>query len=249
MVRVSVVVPALNEAANLPHVLLRTPRLPEIVEVILVNGASNDGTPDVARALLPSIRIVDQDGRGKGNAVRCGALAAEGDYFLVMDADGSHRPEEIPLYIEMARQGYEMIKGCRYLQGGGTDDETLDRGIMVRLVDIVANMLWGTDFTDMAYGMFMIDRQKFLGLDLTADHFDIEWEVLIKAKRAGLRIARVPAHEASRIHGRSHLTYRRDGWLIFKTVMREGFRGLRERAVNGRRSMDVTGALRRPRSP
>jgi hypothetical protein len=91
----------------------------------------------------------------------------------------------------------------------------------------------------MAYGMFLIDRQKFLDLDLRADHFDIEWEVLIKAKRGGLRIARVPAQEASRIHGRSHLTYPRDGRLIFKTAIREGFRALWERIANGRRSADV----------
>jgi glycosyltransferase involved in cell wall biosynthesis len=113
--------------------------MPEIVEVILVNGASTDGTPDVARKLLPSICIVEQDGRGKGNALRCGASAAKGDYLMVVDADDSHRPEEIPVYIDMARQGYEMIKGCRYLHGGGTEDETLGRGIMVRLADIVAN--------------------------------------------------------------------------------------------------------------
>lgn len=230
----SIVIPALNEAANLPHVLLRIPQLPEIAEVVLVDGASSDGTADVARAHLPTIRIVNQDGRGKGNAVRYGARVAVGEYFLVLDADGSHRPEEIPLYIEKAKQGYDMVKGCRYLEGGGTDDETLDRGIMVRLADLVANMLWGTHFRDMAYGMFSIDRQKFLELDLHADHFDIEWEVLIKAKRRGLTIARVPAHEASRIHGKSHLTYRRDGWLIFKTVMREGVRGVKERLASFR---------------
>ena len=232
--QISIIIPALNEAASLPRVLSRIPRLPEITEVVLVNGASSDGTPDVAKQVLPEIRIVDQDGQGKGNAVRCGARVVTGDYFLVLDADGSHLPEEIPLYVEMAKQGFDMVKGCRYVAGGGTDDETLDRGILVRLADFVANLLWGTDFRDMAYGMYLIDRRKFLELHIQADHFDIEWEVLIKARRKGLKIARVPAYEAPRMHGKSHLTYRRDGVLIFTTVMREAFRGFKDRIIGGR---------------
>ena len=70
--RISIIIPALNEAASLPHVLPRIPRLPEITDVVLVNGTSSDGTPDVAKQVLPDIRIVEQDGRGKGNAIRCG---------------------------------------------------------------------------------------------------------------------------------------------------------------------------------
>ena len=66
-IQVSVVIPALNEAANLPHVLPRIPQLPEIVEVVLVDGRSTDGTPEVARRLMPNIRVLYQDGRGKGN--------------------------------------------------------------------------------------------------------------------------------------------------------------------------------------
>src|SRR4030042_6778809 len=223
---VSIIIPALNEAANLPHVLPRIPQLPEIEEVILVDGASRDGTTEVAQRLLPRIKVVRQDGRGKGNAILCGARAAIGDYFLVLDADGSHTPEEIPLYIEKAREGYDMVKGCRYLKGAGTEDETFDRAIMVRLTDFVANTLWRTNFIELAYGMFLIHRRKFLSLDIRASYLDVEWEVLIKAKRKGLAIARVAACEAARIYGKSHLTYRHDGWLIFKTVVREWLRGL-----------------------
>jgi glycosyltransferase involved in cell wall biosynthesis len=222
---VSIVIPTLNEAANLPHVLPRIPKLPEISEVILVDGHSTDGTVEVARELLPDIRVVNQPGKGKGNAIKAGARAATGDYFLVIDADGSMAPEEIGLYIEKAKQGYEFVKGSRYADGGRTEDETFDRGFMVRLTDLVANIMWQTRFEDMAYGMFLVDRRKFAAMEIRSDYFEVEWEILLKAARDKLRIARVPAVEAARIHGESHLTYRRDGWLIFKLVMLEGIKG------------------------
>src|SRR5438477_4368808 len=85
--RVSVVIPAINEATNLPYVL---PRIPTWVsEVLLVDGRSTDGTVEVARKLLPDIRIVTQRGRGKGDALRCGFEAAAGDIIVMLDADGS----------------------------------------------------------------------------------------------------------------------------------------------------------------
>src|SRR6058998_2153306 len=88
---VSVVIPAMNEAENLPYVL---PRIPAWVhEVILVDGNSTDGTVEVARQLWAGIRIVRQQGRGKGAALRSGFAAATGDIIVMLDADGSTDPE------------------------------------------------------------------------------------------------------------------------------------------------------------
>ena len=85
--RVSVVIPALNEAKNLPFVL---PKLPAYIdEVILVDGHSTDRTVEIARALVPQVRVVHQNGRGKGNALACGFAAASGDIIVMLDADGS----------------------------------------------------------------------------------------------------------------------------------------------------------------
>ena len=235
---ISIIIPALNEAANLPFVLPRIPPVPEILEVILVDGASTDGTADIARDLLAGIRIVEQDGCGKGNAVKCGAQAAKGDYFLVLDADGSQMPEEIPIYLEQAREGYDLVKGSRYLDGRDTEDETLGRVLMCKLTYFVANSLWQTKFSDIGYGVFLINREKFLDLDIKSNFFEMEYELMIKAKRKGLKIVEVPAHENARIHGKSHLSYRHDGWLIFKTVLREWWRGLRERPGESKETVD-----------
>lgn len=224
--KVSIVVPALNEGPNLQYVLPRIPRLPEVCEVLLVDGGSTDDTVETVPQIMPDIRVVRQQGKGKGNAIRFAASIATGDYFLVLDADGSHRPEEIPAYIAKAREGYDLVKGNRYLPGGGTHDETGDRGLLVRLTDLASNVLWGARFQDMAYGMFLVDRQKFLGLGLQGQYFELEWEMLLKAHKRGLKIAYVPGFEDARLQGRSHLTYRRDGWRIFKVIV---LGGLQER--------------------
>src|SRR5436189_2468097 len=96
--RISVVIPALNEGPNLQHVL---PYIPSFVEeVILVDGNSTDDTVSVARTLLPHILIIQQKGKGKGNALKEGFAACTGDIIVMMDADGSTDPKEIPRFIE-----------------------------------------------------------------------------------------------------------------------------------------------------
>src|SRR5216683_5174490 len=91
--RVSIVIPALNEARNLPHVFARLPL--DVHEVIVVDGHSVDDTISVARQLRPDVRIVQQTRQGKGNALACGFEAATGDVIAVVDADGSADPSEI----------------------------------------------------------------------------------------------------------------------------------------------------------
>src|SRR5579884_3724907 len=95
--RISVIIPTLNEAKNLPHVFASLPS--DVYEVILVDGYSTDDTVAVARALYPAVRVVHQTRRGKGNALRCGFRAARGDILVMLDADGSADGAEIPLFV------------------------------------------------------------------------------------------------------------------------------------------------------
>lgn len=227
--KLTVLIPAHNEEKNLAAILAHIPELPQIAEVLLVDGHSSDNTVRVAREVMPGLQVISQDKSGKGNAIVCGARAARGDHFLVLDADGSQRPGEIPLYIEKAEEGFDLVKGSRYMKGGSSDEDTLDRKLITGTAQFIANTLWRTRFSDICYGMFLIDRQKFLDLDIRSLRHDVEWEMMVKAARHSLKIIEIPACEAKRMSGYSHVSYIRDGQLIARTVFREFFTGLKKR--------------------
>src|SRR5438132_917970 len=107
--RVSVVIPTLNEAKNLPHVL---PRIPTWVEeIIIVDGHSTDDTIDVARTCRPDVRIEIVSARGKGVALRAGFKAAVGDIIVALDADGSTDPAEMPAFVGVLMSGADVAVG------------------------------------------------------------------------------------------------------------------------------------------
>src|ERR1700674_3583028 len=147
---ISVVIPALNEAANLPHVLTRIPAM--VDEVVLVDGHSIDSTIDVARAVRPDVRVVLQDGRGKGNALACGFAAASSDIIVMLDADGSTDPAEIPQFVAALLEGNDFAKGSRFADGGSSFDITLLRAIGNRTLGRAVNLLFRTRYTDLCYG-------------------------------------------------------------------------------------------------
>ncbi len=217
----------MNEAKNLPHVL---PRIPGWVdEVLLVDGNSTDGTVDVARALLPDVRVVSQVGRGKGAALRSGFAAATGDIVVMLDADGSMDPAEIPAYVGQLLAGADFVKGSRFAQGGGTADMTaLRRAGNWGLTQVVRG-LFGGRFSDLCYGYAAFWRRVLPQLALTADGFEIETEMNVRALEVGLKVAEVPSFEAERIHGASNLRTFPDGWRVLKALGREAWReGRRE---------------------
>ena len=218
---VSVVVPAMNEEANLPHVL---PRIqPWVHEVILVDGNSTDRTVEVARELMPNIRIVPQVGRGKGAALRSGFAAATGEVIVMIDADGSMDPAEIPNYVGALVAGADFVKGSRFLQGGGTDDMEFYRMFGNWCFVVMARVLFGCKYSDLCYGYNAFWRRVIPQLELNGDGFEIETMMNLRVLRAGLRVAEVPSFEFPRIHGKSNLRTIPDGWRVLKTIFRERF--------------------------
>lgn len=217
--RVSVVIPTLNEARNLPLVL---PHIPlDVHEVILVDGASIDDTIDVARSLLPSIRVVIERQPGKGAALCAGFRAAEGDIIVMLDADGSTDPTEIPSFVDALLGGADFVKGSRFRDGGGSSDISRFRAFGNWGFVTLVRVLFGGRYTDLCYGYNAFWASVLPVLALDGSGFEIETMMNVRALREGLRVAEVPSFERSRIHGQSNLRALPDGWRILRTIFRE----------------------------
>jgi glycosyl transferase family 2 len=218
-VSVSVIIPALNESRNLAHVL---PRIPTWVdEVVLVDGGSEDGTVEVALALLPDIRVVRELRPGKGVALQSGFRAARGDIIVTLDADGSTDPAEIPAFVGSLLAGADFAKGSRFAQGGGTRDMEFLRLAGNWGLRMLVRIGFGGRYSDLCYGYNAFWRRVLPILEGDADGFEIETLMNVRALAAGLRVAEVASHEAPRIHGQSHLSTFRDGFRVLRTILRE----------------------------
>ena len=216
---VSVVIPTLNEAKNLPYVL---PRIPDWVhEVILVDGHSSDGTVEIAQELRPDVRVEMQRGKGKGDALRQGFEAASGDIIIMLDADGSTDPAEIPAFVGLLRAGADFVKGSRFLQGGGTADMPFYRRFGNWGLMTLVRLIFGGHYSDLCYGYNAFWSCYLPRLHPDTNGFEIETSLNVRALRAGLKVMEVPSFEARRIYGDSHLRTIPDGWRVLMTILRE----------------------------
>jgi glycosyltransferase involved in cell wall biosynthesis len=212
-------------------------------EVILVDGNSVDGTVAAARAALPSIRVVQQTRRGKGNALACGFAAATGDIIIMFDADGSADPAEIPRFVDALLAGADFAKGTRFSDGGRSDDLTRFRAVGNSFLCLLANRMLRAKYTDLCYGYnaFWTDILDSLELVdhrlvtadpnrmLWGDGFEVETVINCRIASAALRVAEVGSAEKCRIHGESNLRAISDGFRVLHTIRIE-----RRRARTGR---------------
>jgi hypothetical protein len=246
--RVSVVIPALNEARNLPHVFARLP--PGLHEVIVVDGHSVDDTVATARRLRPDVRIVRQNRYGKGNAVACGLAAATGDIIALVDADGSVDPAEIPRFVKALLGGADFAQGTRFADGGGSSDVTRLRRLGNWLLSVLFSVVVGSRYTDLCYGYSVFWRRilPVLRLDadtdvpvgggtrLWGDGFEVDVLMNIRAVRAGLMVTEVPSYEHSRIHGVSNLNAFSDGFRVMRAIAAERLYHPESKAIAHRRN-------------
>ncbi|MET7620939.1 glycosyltransferase family 2 protein [Streptomyces sp. NPDC005408] len=216
---VSVVIPAMNEAENLPYVFKTLPDW--IHEVVLVDGNSSDNTVQVARELWPDVKVVKQVGKGKGDALISGFAACTGDIIVMVDADGSADGQEIVSYVSALVSGADFAKGSRFANGGGTDDMTPIRKLGNWVLCSIVNAKFGARYTDLCYGYNAFWKHCLDKITLDCTGFEIETLMNIRVVKAGLRVQEVPSHEYLRIHGVSNLSAVRDGLRVLRVILKE----------------------------
>ena len=227
---ISVVVPARNEAKNIPFVFDNLPL--GVDEVILVDGNSVDDTIAVAERVRPDVKVVRQVRRGKGNALAAGFHAATGDYIVMIDADGSMHPAEIPRFVAALDEGAQYAKGTRFADGGGSDDISRLRDMGNKFLNGSTNLLFKTRFSDLCYGYNAFRRECLEAFALPDPHdtsveahwgdgFEIETLINVRAAKAKLVIAEVASFEYRRLSGESNLRTFRDGTRVLATILKE----------------------------
>ncbi|WP_072738049.1 glycosyltransferase family 2 protein [Rhodococcus triatomae] len=225
---VSVIIPAMNEAKNLPFVASRMPG--GIDQIVFVDGNSVDDTVTVARELWPDATFITQTRSGKGNALACGFAAATGDIIVMIDADGSTDPAEIPRFVEALVAGADLAKGSRFVAPGGSSDITLLRNVGNKGLNGLVNVVFRTKFSDLCYGYNAFWRKHVPLIELApteytraqwGDGFEIETVINVRLATSGLRIVEVGSFEGPRLHGRSNLNAYSDGMRVLRTIISE----------------------------
>jgi SAM-dependent methyltransferase len=227
---VSIVVPARNEAGNIAAAVARTPQMGEWTELIFVEGNSTDNTwAEIQRvkSAYPNIRIklLQQSGKGKGNAVREGFAVAEGEILMILDADLTTPPEELPKFFDaIAGNRCEFANGSRLVY-------PMDKQAM-RFLNLCANKTFSMLFTwllgqpvkDTLCGTKAFSRENYERIAANRNYFGDfdpfgDFDLLFGASKLNLKISDVPIRYKERVYGETNIQRWRHGWLLLQMVV------------------------------
>jgi len=228
---VSVIVPARNEAGNIPGILSRTPELAPRQEIIFVEGGSTDGTWDVLRECAAEyagpahLVLLQQEGRGKGDAVRTGFAAATGDVVIILDADLSVPPEELPRFIDaIAQDRCEFANGSRLVYPRERRAMRTLNLLGNRLFGVLLTFLLGQPVRDTLCGTKALRRTWYERIAANratlgeSDPFG-DFDLLFGATLQGMRIRDIPIHYRERQYGQTNISRFRDGLLLLRMTL------------------------------
>ena len=229
MIKLSVVVPAKDEEETLPRVLEDLNKtIPTLegyqVEVICVDDHSRDRTAAIARAM--GARVVENARKaGKGNALRAGFEAATGELIMMMDADYSHRPEDMPEFLSAMREGVGLVIGSRVF--GGSEEYNHVRALGNVFLSASTGLCTGRYLSDALNGYKLFRRDVFTSFPYTSRMFEIEIEIIANTLRKGYRVVEVISHERARAGGEMKSRVVRHGTRFLMRALWEGIRGVK----------------------
>lgn len=233
MPKVSIIIPAKDEEVTLPAVLADinkvTPALNGWeVETIVVDDRSTDRTAELAKAAGAKV-VRNWRKSGKGHALRAGFENADGDIIAMMDADYSHRPEELPLFLEaIQRDGVGLVIGSRVV--GGSEEYHHVRALGNVFLSASLGLATGRYLSDALNGFKVFRSEVFTKSKFTSRNFEIEIEIIANTLRRGYTIVEVSSHERARAGGEMKSRVVRHGTRFLLRIIYEGLRGVR-RAV------------------
>jgi glycosyltransferase involved in cell wall biosynthesis len=220
--KVTVLICALNEEESLAHVL---PRIPGWVnEVLLVDGHSTDDTVAVAKKLQPNIRVLQQPGKGKGDALRYGMSQAEGEIIVTLDGDGQTDPGEMHRFVDAIQQGYDFAKGTRFRRPFSRA-RPIHRILGNWTIALTFNLLFFRLYTDLCSGYNAFRKESIRAIDFFhPDGLADEPLLLARVCKAGLSIVEVAHRDPPRLAGVSKSPSWGQGFRAIRTVVHERFR-------------------------
>ncbi|SFV01888.1 Glycosyltransferase involved in cell wall bisynthesis [Polaromonas sp. YR568] len=216
--KISVVIPARNEAANLRTILPGLVALLPDAEILVIDDGSSD---DTAAACLESRvkHLRHLYPKGNGAAIKTGARAACGDVIVFMDGDGQHKPEDVPVLLEKFMEGYDMVVGAR--QAGS--QAGLHRAAANDIFSRFASWMVAQPIADLTSGFRVVRASRFRQfLYLLPNGFSYPTTITMSFFRAGYSVAYVPIHTPRRISGTSHVHPMRDGLRFLLIIIRIG---------------------------
>jgi glycosyltransferase involved in cell wall biosynthesis len=214
--KVSIVICTLNEEANMADVLKEIPQW--VSEVLLIDGYSKDKTVEVAKQVLPSIRVLYQPGRGKDDAMKFGFRHVTGDIIVTLDADGSTDPKQIPEFVKELLNGYDFLKGSRFLKEEPV--MPFHRKVGNKLLALYMNVLFGTKYTDVCCGYNAFWTECLQKINLSDNKFGYEPILCAKIKKASLKVAELHCKDKGRKSGNSKLPMSTQGLKAVLAILR-----------------------------
>jgi ubiquinone/menaquinone biosynthesis C-methylase UbiE len=227
---VSVVVPARNEAGNIENIFRRVPEMGAGTELIFVEGHSTDdtfGAIERTAANYPArrVKILRQTGRGKGDAVRAGFAAAEGDVLMILDADLTVPPEDLPRFYEVLRSGKgEFVNGVRLVYPMEAQAMRFFNLIGNKFFAVAFSWLLGQTIKDTLCGTKVLSRQNYELIARNRGYFGEfdpfgDFDLIFGAAKLNLKAVDVPIRYAERTYGETNIARWKHGWLLIRMVM------------------------------
>jgi glycosyltransferase involved in cell wall biosynthesis len=219
-IKVSVVIPCLNEAPSIERCVRQAldaiDRHEWVGEVIVADNGSDDGSPEIARAA--GALVVHEDRRGYGSAYLAGFAAAAGEYIVMVDADLTYDFGDIPRFIDELDKGAELVMGNRMqgIQPGAMP--WLHRYIGNPVLSGILNLFFRTGVRDAHCGMRAVRRDALPRLDLRTTGMEFASEMVVRAGKERLAISEIPIHYHPR-EGESKLSSFRDGWRHLRFLL------------------------------